>query len=192
MNRTKGQIGRTLRRHIRENKWFLIMVGIVLFSRYILVPAFGYNFCEVTGPSMKPTLQPKDIVLIGKCQNFKEGDIIVFHRPVTGELIVHRIIEIENGLIRTKGDNNPFPDSYLIEPSAVIGKVILIIPQGGVYRDIIYLFSVVTLVALIIWEVFVWLRKKLRPSPDKQFRDRGSEDSILLFVSGLLGCLFYN
>ena len=48
--------------------------------------------------------------------NYPNSDIIVFHSPIDGELIVHRIISSEtvNGVTYylTKGDGNGYPDTW--------------------------------------------------------------------------------
>lgn len=85
-----------------------------------------------------------------------EGDIIIFHRPISNpgdadELIVHRAIEnatAPNGLVyfRTKGDGNSGPDRWqgdyrggnytwddkgMISEKLLVGKVIMRIPWVG-------------------------------------------------------------
>lgn len=44
---------------------------------------------------------------------------------------MHRVIALENGMIRTKGDNSEEPDSW-IKPSQVVGKHLLTIPYAGI------------------------------------------------------------
>ena len=84
--------------------------------------------------------------------NYPNSDIIVFHSPVNGELIVHRIISSEtvNGVtyFQTKGDGNGNPDTWPKTPTQgldpwdnnnppgvpqnlVVGKVIMRIPWFG-------------------------------------------------------------
>jgi signal peptidase I len=84
--------------------------------------------------------------------NYPNSDIIVFHSPIDGELIVHRIIATEtvNGVtyFQTKGDGNGYPDTWPKTPTSgldpwdsnnppgvpqnlVVGKVIMRIPWLG-------------------------------------------------------------
>ena len=84
--------------------------------------------------------------------NYPNSDIIVFHSPIDGELIVHRIIATEtvNGVtyFQTKGDGNGYPDTWPKTPTSgldpwdsnsppgvpqnlVVGKVIMRIPWFG-------------------------------------------------------------
>ena len=84
--------------------------------------------------------------------NYPNSDIIVFHSPINGELIVHRIISSEtvNGVTyyQTKGDGNGYPDTWPKTPTSgldpwdnnnppgvpqnlIVGKVIMRIPWFG-------------------------------------------------------------
>ena len=84
--------------------------------------------------------------------NYPNSDIIIFHSPINGELIVHRIISSEtvNGVtyFQTKGDGNGSPDTWPRTPTQgldpwdnnnppgipqnlVVGKVIMRIPWFG-------------------------------------------------------------
>ena len=102
------------------------------------------------------TLSVGDIIIVQGVNvkdlntNYPNSDIIVFHSPINGELIVHRIISSEtvNGVIyfQTKGDGNgnPWPqtpqtqldpwDGYNppgVPQNLVVGKVIMRIPWFG-------------------------------------------------------------
>jgi signal peptidase I len=79
---------------------------------------------------MYPTLKPGDLVLmipynILKIFNIKPkvNDIIVYKSPINGKLVCHRIIEINNDRIITKGDFNPNIDSYTISEEDIIAIV---------------------------------------------------------------------
>ena len=85
--------------------------------------------------------------------NYPNSNIIVFHSPTDGELIVHRIISSEtvNGVTyyQTKGDGNGYPDTWPkpvtgtgldpwdnnnppgVPQNLVVGKVIMRIPWFG-------------------------------------------------------------
>ena len=102
------------------------------------------------------TLDVGDIVIIEGVNvkdlnvNYPHSDIIIFHSPVNGELIVHRIIKEEtiNGTMyfQTKGDGNgnPWPQTPTsgqdqwdfsnppgVPQNLVVGKVIMRIPYFG-------------------------------------------------------------
>lgn len=78
--------------------------------------------------SMYPALMAGDIIVVEGIdwRELKVGDVILFKRPYGDKIIVHRIIEIldEGGSIvfRTKGDNNLYPDFYLVRSSDLVGR----------------------------------------------------------------------
>ena len=86
--------------------------------------------------SMEPTIYAGDVVLI--CQTdssqLEVGDIIQYRKD--DYTVIHRIIECkteENEIIGfiTKGDYNNGPDSEVVLPEQVIGRVIEVIPGAG-------------------------------------------------------------
>lgn len=78
-----------------------------------------------TGPSMSPTLKVGDLLYITPCdsQNVRTGDVIVFKPPNREICITHRIISVEPGAIRVRGDNNTHMDPWALNPDHIIGKV---------------------------------------------------------------------
>lgn len=74
------------------------------------------------------------------------GDVIIFNAN-TQHPIIHRIVEIKNGVIETKGDNNnaQLPMEKTIEEDAVIGKAVFRIPKLGwlklVFVELFGIFS---------------------------------------------------
>lgn len=74
---------------------------------------------------MVPTIHPGDMVIVygGEAQ---VGDIVVW---CTSPLycVVHRLVDVRDGLIVTKGDANPLPDNP-VPVSRLKGRVVAIIP----------------------------------------------------------------
>ena len=126
----------------QDNIFSLIAVSVFcVFLIWFTVGVFPmYPSVIVTG-SMKPVINPGDIVVIKKIQkvedidNLKIGDVIQFKREEL--LIVHRVIELvkndNDGLIyyRTKGDNNSAEDKELVNPNDIKGTVYKTIPKLG-------------------------------------------------------------
>lgn len=88
---------------------------------------FGYTLSYVPTESMEPTIEAGDTVLIkkGNIDQVKLNDIIVYYN---GErYVIHRVVEITEEGIRTKGDNNttnPVIDSTIITSENYYGKYI--------------------------------------------------------------------
>ncbi len=96
---------------------------------------YGVKIMLSSGRSMFPTLEDGDILIVRDISEgigFREGDIVVFTPRVTQaglsieRYIAHRLIEIEDKRIITKGDAHSFRDPWTpIEnvSGKVIGKV---------------------------------------------------------------------
>lgn len=90
----------------------------------------GYAMLEVVSGSMEPTILKGDIIVINtKDKDYKENDIITF-RGKEGEFVTHRIIEIDDKTMITKGDNNNSEDDP-IKTSSIVGKYVTKINGGG-------------------------------------------------------------
>jgi len=105
----------------------MIWFAVGLFPIYPSVIATG---------SMEPEIAVGDIVISMKDpKEIQVGDVIEFYRDEAW--IVHRVIEIKNEgggpLYVTKGDNNPVPDSDLVDPRTVRGRMIAKIPKIGLF-----------------------------------------------------------
>jgi signal peptidase len=84
---------------------------------------FGYATYAVKGDSMRPTIEPGDLLIIHKEDSYKEGDVITFVNTQK-QIVTHRIIGIdEDGMFITQGDNNKFEDSEHLSKNAIYGKV---------------------------------------------------------------------
>jgi len=88
---------------------------------------FNFTAFEVITGSMSPTIEIGDMVVveIDKSQ-INVGDIIVFKEQ--NSIITHRVTEIKDKNIITKGDANNAKDKPIKE-EYIIGKVIKTIPK---------------------------------------------------------------
>ncbi|MCI0476171.1 MAG: S26 family signal peptidase, partial [Anaerolineales bacterium] len=74
---------------------------------------------------MNPTLVEPELLEIQPYANRapRVGDVIYFHAPDERD-IVHRVVAILPDGIRTRGDNNPRDDPWLVSPNAIVGRVV--------------------------------------------------------------------
>jgi hypothetical protein len=70
---------------------------------------------------------------VGNNLRINTGDVIFFSSD--GYPTIHRAVNVENGVITTKGDANPEPDEETI--TRVDGKLIFAIPKVGYVIDTI-------------------------------------------------------
>lgn len=91
---------------------------------------FGYRPVLVLSESMEPYMMTNSIALtkaVSDIDDIQPGDVISFLQEDTNGSYIrntHRITEIRDGKIYTKGDNNSFPDSEPVTFDAVEAKVI--------------------------------------------------------------------
>ncbi|MEM2875001.1 MAG: signal peptidase I [Candidatus Hadarchaeales archaeon] len=90
------------------------------------------GLARTSGTSMEPAMKSGDTVLhVGvPFGDLKAGDIIIYRHTVTvGEnrgqtfVVIHRIINVLEDGVFTKGDNLPSPDAYKVHPEEIIGLI---------------------------------------------------------------------
>jgi len=83
----------------------------------------GYALLEVISGSMEPKISKGDIVVIDtKVKKYKVNDIITF-KDVNGSFVTHRIVEINDSELITKGDANNTIDEA-IDKDMIIGRYV--------------------------------------------------------------------
>lgn len=132
---------------------FVLLIICIAFLLYYFVaikvyttkgsgyePAFSVYM--VVTPSMRPNINPYDVVIDFKVDNpedIKINDVITFYSSipgVRGGTITHRVIGISkdtegNYKFRTKGDYNLVDDGVDVEFDKIVGKVAIRIPELG-------------------------------------------------------------
>jgi signal peptidase len=93
---------------------------------------FGYGASVVLSGSMEPNLSVNDLVIIKETQDVNVGDVIVYESG--GEMIIHRVLNVDGDTIITQGDANNIADEPF-DVSSVRGKMIASFPAvGGLVR----------------------------------------------------------
>lgn len=142
---------------IIANIFTILMICLILFIGSYLIQIkimnkqyaniCGYTFFEVVTGSMANTINIGDVIIVKINSNYEENDIIVYEKEKS--YITHRIIEIKEDGIITKGDNNNTEDE-IIDKEQILGKVIKIIPKVGAIKRIILEPSIIVTIILII------------------------------------------
>lgn len=128
--------------------WYVVPAFAVLAVSAYVVGAVVLHanppVAPVWGVSMRPTLQPGDLVFLKGVnpRTLHKGDIIAFHVPKTSQAqyslpgeLVHRIIKIRPSpagpIYQTKGDANSGPDVFVIHSGDIVGRVAMRAPGLG-------------------------------------------------------------
>jgi len=109
---------------------FFLFATIILLC--LLATALAYRlsgrvvpFLVVESGSMYPVLKVGDVIMISgvRPEDLKVGDVIVYYKPGTSQLIVHRVVKITGSGVYTKGDANPGIDIWCPIPyENIVGR----------------------------------------------------------------------
>jgi signal peptidase len=145
----------------------LIIALIAMMLFFKLVPGFG--FYVVKSGSMTPGIQPGDIVFTQPvADNLEVGSIITFE--VGDELVTHRIVDIENGQIYTKGDANEDADTGFITAANIQGSYLFTLPKVGYLTEVTstkkgwFLVVIVPTLILVGFIVRAILKEAFKPA----------------------------
>ena len=94
---------------------------------------------------MEPEINAGELIIIKKSKKYKEKDIVTF-LDQDNFLVTHRIINLKEKSIITKGDNNDLIDEPVMN-SSVKGKVIFHSKILGFF--VLYLLKPLTLIYII-------------------------------------------
>jgi signal peptidase I len=99
--------------------------GAALIDLLSAVHEKGADFrFKATGRSMHPTIRDGDILTLSPLNGLRpaSNDVVAFHHPDTGNLVVHRIIGIASVTFEGRGDNSEESDGQ-IPISNIVGLV---------------------------------------------------------------------
>ena len=106
---------------------------IVIGGLFLLLFAIGFTPYVVLSGSMEPEIKTGSICFINRHASYddiKENDIIAF-KLKGGTLVTHRVVDITNDGIVTKGDNNEKNDDVITTKNNFVGKNTFWIPKVG-------------------------------------------------------------
>lgn len=145
---------------------------------------FGITSMSVLTGSMRPYLQPGDMIVdrVVKPEEIMAGDIITY--KVGSSIVTHRVVEVleDSGklLFVTRGDVNNTDDGKPITEDQLIGKLIFKIPYGGYVAR--FIRSPIGLLLIIVIPVSFMLigelKNMLSGGKSKESRNTKSKDSM--------------
>lgn len=154
------------------NVLVVILTVAIFFSIYNLISLkvlhkdytniIGYSIFEVVTGSMEPTISVGDLVIVKRESNYKVNDIITYR--IDDDFITHRIVRVDNKYFYTRGDANNSDDNKIVD-SQIIGKSILIIKNGGIWRNVILtpkVFITIIIMMILLSLCFSYIPKNKR------------------------------
>lgn len=126
---------------------------------------FGFQYVVILTDSMKPNINPDDMVITRPVspEDVHVGDVILYRIEIGNATyrITHRVVDIKtdpdgNIYYVTKGDNREYADPWRVYPSQVVGRVVLVIPRAGIiwyYTPIIIFGLLLIVVATLAYDI---------------------------------------
>ena len=118
---------------------FIVLI-LIIYSKLKMIftgndyfDMFGYSIFSVATGSMEPAISQNDIIIIKDKKDYEINEIITFKSD--NAYITHRIVDKRGDVFVTKGDANNTKDVE-IDRSAIIGKVVKILPNAAVWQRI--------------------------------------------------------
>ncbi|MGH2855846.1 MAG: signal peptidase I, partial [Solirubrobacteraceae bacterium] len=100
---------------------------------YLAPTAIGGSttYVVTSGISMEPSFHTGDLAIVRPASQYRVGDIVAYHSTLLHVITLHRIVAIHNGRYTFKGDNNNFTDPTHPSRAALVGRLWLRVPHGG-------------------------------------------------------------
>ena len=143
---------------IVKSNLFLPILLVLFCALYFLGPL---RLCAVVSGSMEPNLPTWSLCVVNvktPYEQIETGDIVVYLRQSDGKRIIHRVIEIRDEGMVTKGDANKRDDGLSVTRQNLYGKYLFHIPKLGKVPTLIrtvpgMVITAVLAIALIFWMV---------------------------------------
>lgn len=104
---------RDIKEFIKDSIWYISFTIVIL-----IVMVYVISIQQVIGPSMNPSYQNKDVVLINKLGyrfgSIKRGDVVIFNK--SDSIYIKRIIGLPNDKVAYNNNQVYINDKLLSEP----------------------------------------------------------------------------
>jgi signal peptidase I len=89
------------------------------------------TYLVTQGVSMEPRFHSGDLALVRPASGYAVGDVVAYRGETLHTVLLHRIVAVEGGRFRLRGDNNSWLDPDRVPPSDVLGRLAGRVPRGG-------------------------------------------------------------
>ena len=155
-------IGRLLDRLLTV---LIVAFGVLAVGIGITVFVANLHFQTVTSGSMRPTISPGDLAVTEAVpvSSLKVGDVIVFYPPAgSNEPLIHRIVSIDNGVIKTRGDANNVDDPWQVTLSGTTAyRMVAVVPFIGWLTEL-QRPALIAAGLLVVLAILLEIRKEVR------------------------------
>ena len=143
----------------------IYMLNAKRLVRNAMPMPFGIGSSVVLSGSMEPTLSVDDLVIVRAQDSYAVGDVVVYQ---TGHaLVIHRIVQISDEAVITRGDANNIEDAP-IAPAEIKGRMVAVIPRAG--KAVHFLQSPLGIILILALAVFLlnrsWSKEKAADDKD--------------------------
>jgi signal peptidase I len=125
-------IGRLIDRMLTS---LIVALAVVAVGIGILAFVANLHFQTVTSGSMRPAVSPGDMAITQAvpASSLRVGDVIVFFPPASStEPVMHRIVSLDNGVIKTRGDANNVDDPWQVTLTGTTAyRLVAVVPFLG-------------------------------------------------------------
>jgi len=93
-----------------------------------------YGVYMVRSESMKPAINMGDMIVSGPAGGVLSPEIgpgAIVTYQMGDNLVTHRVLSVDGGILTTKGDAVEDPDSHTVETSQVVGVYLFRVPKLG-------------------------------------------------------------
>ena len=108
-----------------------IVIVLVLLALYFILP---FRLVSVVSGSLEPTIPTGSLCIVNIRRPYEKvevGDVIVYVRKYDGLRIIHRVIEVTDEGLVTKGDHNQISDGVSTTADNYFGTSLVHIPGVG-------------------------------------------------------------
>jgi signal peptidase I len=130
--------------------FIILSLIFIINNKEIIQEQLPIRLLIIKSNSMYPTLEINDIVIIRKANIYNINDIITYSEG-NKTLITHRIIDVVDTGVITKGDNNNIEDGKIIEFQNIKGKTIFIINKK--YQKIMMILFILLLIFVFFYKI---------------------------------------
>lgn len=115
-----------------------VLLALALSALWLFWPSAlggGTTYVVTHGNSMEPAFHTGDLAILRPAGGYAVGDVVAYRSPSLDTVVMHRIVDEENGRLVLQGDNNDWSDADETLPDEVLGELFLRVPRGGIALD---------------------------------------------------------